>query len=414
MRNPRPPTVSFVIATHNRCDIVLDTVARLGSCGLDRSDYEIIVVDNMSTDAAIDFLDSRVDSLIRLRRNAGSCAKAYGVERARGRYVVFLDDDSHPREGSVSRMIERFEADRRLGAAGFTVLLPSGRREGAALPGVFVGCGVGFRAEALRQVGGLDATLFMQAEEYDLSFRLVAAGWKIAVFDDLHVEHLKTHHGRRSSRTVRLDTRNNVLVAARYLPPSHYGVYLDDHIQRYRWLAQMEGHVGAHRWGLWSGRWRAVFDRHRYRACRLPDSALEFFFRWDEIERNMRGLARDGVRRIVLADLGKNIYAFHRGAARAGLRTVAIGDDRFSARRRFYRRIPVVPIEFAMTRPHDAVVVANSSAVHGAVTCHRWRRLSQRPVWHWVAHTGAIDGVSGTGTDGQEAWMGERSVERCA
>ena len=61
-------------------------------------------------------------------------------------------------------MIEHFEADPRLGAAGFTVHLPDGRLEGGALPGVFLGCGVGFRAEALRGAGGLDPSLFMQAE----------------------------------------------------------------------------------------------------------------------------------------------------------------------------------------------------------------------------------------------------------
>jgi putative ABC transport system substrate-binding protein len=48
-----------------------------------------------------------------------------------------------------------------------------------ALPGVFVGCGVGLRAEAYAESGGLDRTFFMQAEEYDLSFRLAVAGWEV-------------------------------------------------------------------------------------------------------------------------------------------------------------------------------------------------------------------------------------------
>ena len=217
MANQRQPHVSFVLATHNRRDIAMDTVRRLAACELDRRDYEIIVVDNASTDGTPDALEPHVDRLIRLGRNAGSCAKTYGVEQATGRYIVFLDDDSFPRAGSIERMIERFHSDPKLGAAGFTVHLPGGRKEGGALPGVFVGCGVGFRADALRRCGGLDPTFFMQAEEYDLAFRLVAGGWRIEVFDDLHVEHRKTLQARRSERTAYYDTRNNLRVVARYL-----------------------------------------------------------------------------------------------------------------------------------------------------------------------------------------------------
>ena len=50
----------------------------------------------------------------------------------------------------------------------------------------------------VREVGGLDRTFFMQAEEYDLSFRLLAAGGKVEIFGDLAVDHWKTPQARRS------------------------------------------------------------------------------------------------------------------------------------------------------------------------------------------------------------------------
>ena len=380
--------VSFVLATHNRCEVVADTLRRLASCELDRTDYEIIVVDNASNDDTVAAIDGSCDTLIRLDGNVGSCAKADGVRAAQGRYIVFLDDDSYPHPGSVQRMIAYFEADPHLGAAGFQVHLPDGGLEGGALPDVFLGCGVGFRSEALRAAGGLDRSFFMQAEEYDLAFRLVAAGWKVRMFDDLHVDHLKTVHARRSSRTSYYDIRNNLRVAARYLPESHFGVYQDDWRRRYAWLAARAGHTGSHRWGSLAGRCLGMWERRRYRSVRLDDASLERFFGWEMIRRRMAELVDRGAGRIVFADLGKNVYAFHRAALRCGVDVLAIGDDRFAEPGRRYRGIPILELEDALALGADAIVVANSSPVHAASTRKRLISRGCTTVHDWFGADG--------------------------
>ena len=61
------------------------------------------------------------------------------------------------------------------------------------------------------------------------------AGWTIRVFDDLHVDHLKTPRARRSGRLNYYDTRNNLLLAARYLPAPWHAVYANDWRRRYGW-----------------------------------------------------------------------------------------------------------------------------------------------------------------------------------
>ena len=375
------------MATHNRHEVVAGTLARLSECGLDRADYEIIVVDNASTDGTPETVASEADILLRLRRNAGSCAKAFGVDRATGSYVVFLDDDSSPRPGSMIRMIDHFEADSRLGAAGFTVHLPDGRLEGGALPDVFVGCGVGFRAEALRAVGGLDPTFFMQAEEYDLSFRLVAAGWTIKVFNDLHVDHLKSVQARQSTRTTYYDVRNNLRVIARYLPAPYYDIYRQDWLERYRWLAERDDHVDAYERGSRAGRRRDLIERQAYRGRRLRSAALERFFCWASVEARMIELADSGIRRMVLADLGKNVFAFHRAAQSAGIEMAAIADDRFAAPQREYRGIRVLPRAEALALDHDAVVVSNTGAVHAGRTQWELTECGFSPVYNWFSGT---------------------------
>jgi len=264
------PRISFVLATYNRRETALATLQRLTRVAREAGPVEIIVVDNASTDGTPKAVHDAFPEahLIPLRHNLGSCAKAFGVDRSAGRYVVFLDDDSSPRPGSIARMIERFEADRSLGVAGFTVHLPDGRRESSALPGVFVGCGVGFRREALLDVGGLDRTFFMQAEEYDLSFRLGRAGWSVDLFADLHVDHLKSPQARLSGRTVYYDTRNNLIVVARYAPDNVRTALLQDYTQRYRWIAEATGHLKAWRRGRAEGWRRQTEERCRWSSWR--------------------------------------------------------------------------------------------------------------------------------------------------
>lgn len=384
------PEVSFVLATYNRCRVTLDTLRRIFDFGRPSVEFEVIVVDNASTDGTADAIRAAFPqvTLLAQGRNLGSCAKALGVDRARGEYVVFLDDDSYPHPGAVDQMIRHFCADGRLGAAGFRVHLPDRRQECSAFPEVFIGCGVGLRASALRQVGGLDRTFFMQAEEYDLSFRLINAGWRVRTFDDLHVDHLKTPCARRSGRTVYYDTRNNLLVAARYLPEPYHRVYRQDWLQRYAWLARADGRLPAFYRGMAAGRFGGGRDRRRYRDRRLTPEAFEVLFRFKFIEQRMGQLAASGIGWVVFADWGKNAYAFLRAARRCGISVLAIGDDRFAGPTRRYRGVPVRPLTEAVGADPRAVVVANTSPVHAARTQRRLAHLIDRPVHCWFGHDG--------------------------
>ena len=383
MNSKRRPLVSFVLATHNRKDVVTDTLMRIAQCGLDARDYQVVVVDNASQDGTPEAVADKVDVLVRLDHNAGSCAKALVVDRATAPYVIFLDDDSAPRAGSVARMLERFEADPQLGAAGFTIHLPDGRQEASALPGVFHGCGVGLRIEALNEVGGLDPTFVMQAEEYDLSFRLVSAGWSIEVFGDLHVDHLKTPHARRADRITYFDVRNNLRLAARYLPSPYHRIYRGDWFRRYAWLAARNHQVKAFLRGAQAGLWRSIMERRTHRVQRLKPGPLESFFRWGYVGTHMASLAREGIRRVVFADLGKNIYAFYQAAKQAGIDVLAIGDDHFCAPGRRYRGIALLPLNAALDQRPEAVVVSNTATVFAARTFREVSRQTEKPIYNW-------------------------------
>jgi GT2 family glycosyltransferase len=380
------PLISVILATHNRRDVVLATIGRVLS-GSVRHGLEIIVVDNASRDGTSDAVERRFPTVrvVRSPHNLGSCGKSLGVPQARGRWTVFLDDDSYPRPGSLDRMVEHFNADASLGAAAFRVHLPGGLQESAALPDVFVGCGVGFRAHALREVGGLDPDLFMQAEEYHLAFRLVNAGWRIRRFDDLHVDHLKSPCARRTARTLYFDTRNNLLAAARYLPPPYDEIYASDWRQRYAWMAGTAARWLAYARGCGAAFVRSRSDRARHARARLSPIALETLFRLDLAEREMRWLGDQGLRRIVLVDLGKNVYAFHRAAQRAELTILAIADDRFARAGREYRGTSIVTLDRGLAAAPDAFVVANMSPVHAEAARRRLIARTPLPVFEWFS-----------------------------
>ncbi len=138
--------VSFVISTHNRRDVLLNTLIQINACGLPADAYEILVVDNASTDHTVDAV-TRCFPRARLfpqPRNLGPVAKNIGIEHAQGRYVVFLDDDSYPQPGAVRRMIQHFESDCAWGRRCSPSHFPTVRRNAAPIPMCLLAAARGF------------------------------------------------------------------------------------------------------------------------------------------------------------------------------------------------------------------------------------------------------------------------------
>jgi glycosyltransferase involved in cell wall biosynthesis len=98
--NPRPPEedavlVSVVIPTHNRCSVLAVTLRSV----LEQRDvrFEVVVVDDGSSDDTPAWLASLGDPRVRVLRNevpAGVArARNLGIAAAQGTWVAFLDDD---------------------------------------------------------------------------------------------------------------------------------------------------------------------------------------------------------------------------------------------------------------------------------------------------------------------------------
>jgi glycosyltransferase involved in cell wall biosynthesis len=112
-----PLALSVVVTTYNRASLLrglLDALARQTASG--RDDWEIVVVDNNSTDGTRSVVESAGPRVryVRESRQGMSHARNRGIVESRGTYVGILDDDVLPRDDWVERVLfacERWRAD---------------------------------------------------------------------------------------------------------------------------------------------------------------------------------------------------------------------------------------------------------------------------------------------------------------
>jgi glycosyltransferase involved in cell wall biosynthesis len=94
MKKPdKKPAVSVIIPTYNRAWIVQEAIRSVLAQTF--SDYELIVVDDGSTDSTQSILTKFQDEITVIRQeNTGvSAARNHGVNAARGELIAFLDSD---------------------------------------------------------------------------------------------------------------------------------------------------------------------------------------------------------------------------------------------------------------------------------------------------------------------------------
>ncbi len=118
--------VTFMIATRNRVDELEKTLA--ACLAQDFSSYEILVVDDASSDGTFERVRTRFPhvNIVRRERNQGSIAARNDiVRRAKGKYIIGLDDDSRFVDlDACRRVVARLEAEPDLGIISFQAIGP--------------------------------------------------------------------------------------------------------------------------------------------------------------------------------------------------------------------------------------------------------------------------------------------------
>ncbi len=125
---PAEPIVSIIIPVFNKADFTFGCLRALIE-EIDLNEAEIIVIDNASTDHTGDLL-ARFTDLLKVIRNETNLgfvdACNLGAAAARGKYLVFLNNDTIIQPGWLKSLIETIEGNNHVGAVGSLFLYPDG------------------------------------------------------------------------------------------------------------------------------------------------------------------------------------------------------------------------------------------------------------------------------------------------
>lgn len=355
--------LSYVIVSHNRRDTLLRTLGILEqTTPFPEDQWETWVVDNGSTDGSAEAIAAQFPrvNLIRRENNEGVWARSLAFTHCRGRAVILLDDDSYPADPeTVTRSLAHLDAHPDLAAVVGRCVLPNGDLEACALPGVMLSGAVCLRKAALDAVGGFRPEFFRKAGEYDLSFRLWNAGWRVARFEDVVYRHDKHAGGRSAPLAFKMDLRNNLILVERFFPPAYRRAYRKDFLQRYAAFAQHHGQTAAMSEAIAEAREWAERERITGRQTLSADT-LETVLQWGQQKRRIAEWAeRLELRRVVIADHSKNLYATFRAAQRSGLTIKAIAENHPALAGKTYRGVPVIGDREALCGRSDGVILSN-------------------------------------------------------
>jgi GT2 family glycosyltransferase len=206
--NSNWPRISVVVCSYNGARTIAQTLAALQK--LDYPDYEVIVIDDGSTDRTSAITGSYPVKLLRTENQGLSAARNRGLEAATGDIVAYIDDDAYPDPHWLTYLASIFLRSDHAGIGGpnFAPTDDGTIAECVAnAPGGPVhvllsdevaehvpGCNMAFRRERLMAIGGFDTQFRVAGDDVDVCWRLQERGWTIGFAPTAVV----WHHRRNS------------------------------------------------------------------------------------------------------------------------------------------------------------------------------------------------------------------------
>jgi len=208
--------------------------------------YEIVVVDNASTDGSVEWLraahsDGRLkETNLKLIENAENVgfgrANNIAFSQTKARMLLLLNSDTEVKEGTIDRLVEALKSNEKVGGCGPKLLntdgslqpsvcrnpfgvweiLVAGLRLSYMLPRrlcaelllgpywdhsrrrkvrVLPGAAILLRREVIDSVGGFDEEFHFYGEDIELCFRIINSGWELLFEPGAQV----VHHGCKSA-----------------------------------------------------------------------------------------------------------------------------------------------------------------------------------------------------------------------
>lgn len=205
--------------------------------------FDMWVVDNASGDDSVPRLKA-LEPQIHVMANADNkgfgAANNQAARESRGRYLFLLNPDAvctsdqdlaalvaymeaHPKVGLVGTRITNNQGECQVTAFDHYPREKQSQRDFSKLPGrvaTVLGASMFIRREAFEKIGGFDEDYFLYAEETDLCLRLREAGYEIAYFEGVTVQHVGggSEHANPRLAVIRMKKAGKYLFYQKHYP----------------------------------------------------------------------------------------------------------------------------------------------------------------------------------------------------
>jgi glycosyltransferase involved in cell wall biosynthesis len=262
-----------------------------GVRGLDYPDYEVIVVDDGSTDGTAAIASECGYAAISTPNRGLSSARNTGLEAASGEIVAYIDSDAHPDRDWLRYLAAAFRGTNHAGIGGpnlppadgwvadCVANAPGGPahvllsdREAEHIPG----CNMAFRRQRLVEIGGFDPRYRAAGDDVDLCWRFEQRGETLGY----HAGAVVWHRARDSVRAYWRQQvgygRAEALLERKW--PEKYNVG-----GHYSWGGHIYGNGvprGLRGWRVYYGRWGTGLFQAMYKTERPILSSLALMPEW--------------------------------------------------------------------------------------------------------------------------------------
>ena len=246
--NPQP-LLSVIIPNWNGKHFLTECIDSLKEQTF--RDFEIILVDNGSTDGSAEFAEKRYGDFIRIIRNDKNLGftggNNVGIQASKGEYIVLLNNDTwaDPRWLEELAKATRFDPPIRMWGSKVCSYYQRDRIEGVgeliywdglcrargqyeqdhgqynAMEEILFppGCGAMYRKSLLDEIGLFDEDFFTYADDSDVGIRARLAGWKCLYAPSAIVYHKNSGTaGQYSPLKAFYVERNRFWITIKYFP----------------------------------------------------------------------------------------------------------------------------------------------------------------------------------------------------
>jgi glucosyl-dolichyl phosphate glucuronosyltransferase len=224
--------ICVIVCSFNRCNYLPKLLESLKTQTLSKERFEILIVDNNSTDDTMKIVNTFQDSIFNLKyifesRQGLSISRNRGMRETESPLVVYIDDDAYAEPEWLASFVESFEKDDRVVCVGGPVKLDwqgekpdwipekyeslftsvdYGSEERYLTAGNYlVGANMGFRKDWLKEQGGFPENLgrkgycLISGEEALIYKKVFESGNKVLYHPDAKVWHRVTNE-RKTKR----------------------------------------------------------------------------------------------------------------------------------------------------------------------------------------------------------------------